>query len=199
MGVVSPYQTWKFFVLQYFSAKISKEIPCWLQHVFIEDDKLRLTVPSVFLKRVLQYMRLNSELQFTELLDIVGVDYPSRRGRFSLIYSLLSLFLNVRVQIQVCLSEFTEISSVMMLFSSAGWLERELWDMYGIFFCDHQDLRRILTDYGFEGFPLRKDFPLTGFTEVRYDDERRGLVYEPLEVAQEFRYFDFTSPWEFRA
>lgn len=199
MGVVLPYYTWKFFVLYYSGAKISREIPRWIKHIFVVDEKLYLAVPAIFLKKVLRYMRFNSELQFTELLDIIGVDFPHRSERFNLVYSLLSFFLNIRVHVQVCLNEFTSVDSSTPLFNSAGWLEREIWDMYGIFFCDHQDLRRILTDYGFEGFPLRKDFPLTGFTEVRYDDERRGLVYEPLETAQEFRYFDFTSPWEFRS
>lgn len=199
MGVIQSNRNWENYILHNFGVKIGKEIPEWIVSIICVEDELYLTVESQYLKEVLLYLRDRSEFQFKQLMDIAGADYPSRLKRFELNYVLLSLFLNIRVQIKVCLAEFEQIDSVTDVFSSAGWLEREIWDLFGIFFYGHKDLRRILTDYGFEGFPLRKDFPLTGFTEVRYDDEKRSIVYEPLEVAQEFRYFDFGSPWEFRS
>ena len=129
-------------------------------------------------------------------MDIWGVDYPDKNERFEVNYQLLSIYLNVRIVLRLTVEEFEGVDSVSSLFSSAGWLEREVWDMYGVFFFENTDLRRILTDYGFQGHPLRKDFPLSGFMEVRYDDSEKRVVYEPLEVSQEFRSFNFSSPWE---
>ncbi len=145
---------------------------------------------------VLQFLRDDRESAFKVLVDVCGVDYPEREERFDVVYNLLSLNQNQRVRVKVRTSENIPVPSVTGIFSAAGWFEREVWDMYGIYFSGHPDLRRILTDYGFEGHPLRKDFPLTGYVEVRYDDELKRVVYEPVKLTQDFRSFDFLSPWE---
>ena len=129
-------------------------------------------------------------------MDLCGVDYPERPERFEVVYNLLSHRHNLRIRIKTSTDEDTPVPSVSGLFSSAAWFEREAWDLYGVFFSDHPDLRRLLTDYGFEGYPMRKDFPLTGYVEVRYDDEQKRVVYEPVSLTQEFRSFDYLSPWE---
>ena len=129
------------------------------------------------------------------LIDVCGADYPYRTNRFEVVYQLLSIDYNQRLSIKVCTDEITPIDSVTDIYCSAGWFEREVWDMFGICYTNHPDLRRILTDYGFEGHPLRKDYPLTGYSEVRYDDTQKRVISEPLELNQEFRYFDFSSPW----
>ena len=130
------------------------------------------------------------------LMDVCGVDYPERDERFEVVYNLLSLTHNLRVRVKLSADEETPVPSVSSIFSAAGWWEREAWDLYGIYFSDHKDLRRILTDYGFEGHPLRKDFPLTGHVEVRYDEAQKRVVYDPVSLPQEYRAFDFVSPWE---
>jgi NADH-quinone oxidoreductase subunit C len=130
------------------------------------------------------------------LVDVCGVDYPDRPERFDVVYNLLSLKLNQRIRVKVTTDEDNAVPSVTAVFSAAGWFEREAWDLFGIYFADHPDLRRLLTDYGFEGHPLRKDFPLTGYVEVRYDEDQKRVVYEPVRLKQEFRSFDFVSPWE---
>ena len=145
---------------------------------------------------VLQFLRDDREGAFRLLMDITALDYPQREERFEVVYQLLSVTQNQRIRVKVMTSEDVPVPSVTGVFSSAGWLEREIWDMYGIYFSDHPDLRRILTDYGFEGHPLRKDFPLTGYVELRYDDELKRVVYEPVKLTQDFRRFDFLSPWE---
>lgn len=145
---------------------------------------------------LVKFLRVDPQCQFKVLVDVCGADYPERPLRFDVVYNLLSIRHNLRVRIKVETDEETPVPSIVGLHSSAGWFERETWDMYGIFFSDHPDLRRILTDYGFEGHPLRKDFPLTGYVEVRYDDEQKRVVYEPVKLVQEFRSFDFLSPWE---
>ena len=129
-------------------------------------------------------------------MDVCGVDRPERTRRFDVVYNLLSLTHNRRIRVKLETDEETPVPSVVNVFSAANWWEREVWDLFGIYFSDHPDLRRILTDYGFDGHPLRKDFPLTGYVEVRYDDEQKRVVYEPVKLAQEFRRFDFLSPWE---
>jgi NADH-quinone oxidoreductase subunit C len=129
-------------------------------------------------------------------MDVCGADYPEREQRFDVVYNLLSLKHNQRVRVKAMTDEATPVPSVVSVFNSAGWFEREAWDLYGIFFSDHPDLRRILTDYGFQGHPLRKDFPLTGYVEVRYDQEQKRVIYEPVKLTQDFRTFDFLSPWE---
>ena len=145
---------------------------------------------------VLTLLRDEAGGGFTQLTDLTAVDYPNRTKRFTLIYQMLSVTLNRRVRVEVAIKEGTVAPSVTQIFSSANWSEREVWDMYGIFFDGHNDLRRLLTDYGFEGHPLRKDFPLTGNVEVRYDESERRVVYEPVELTQEYRDFDTASPWE---
>jgi len=134
--------------------------------------------------------------RFTQLVDICGADYPSREKRFDVVYHLLSLHRNQRIRVKIQTDETTPVPSAVPVWPAANWFEREAFDMYGIQFSDHPDLRRILTDYGFSGYPLRKDFPLTGFVEVRYDDEQKKVVYEPVKLIQDFRKFDFMSPWE---
>jgi NADH-quinone oxidoreductase subunit C len=146
--------------------------------------------------KALTFLRDDTNCQFKLLAGICGADYPEREERFEVVYLLLSLRHNQRVRVKVSTDEDTPVPSVVGVFSNANWYERETWDMYGVFFADHPDLRRILTDYGFEGHPLRKDFPLTGFVELRYDTEQKRVVYEPVRLTQEFRRFDFLSPWE---
>jgi len=145
---------------------------------------------------VLRFLRDDERCAFKVLVDVCGVDYPDRPERFEVVYNLLSLRHNARIRVKVATDENTPVPSATAVFSSAGWFEREAWDLYGILFADHPDLRRILTDYGFEGHPMRKDFPLTGYVEVRYDPEEKRVVYEPVKLTQDFRSFDFLSPWE---
>ena len=150
--------------------------------------------PSIV--KVLTWLRDDSNCLFKQLVDVCGVDYPARDERFEVVYNLLSLKHNQRVRVKVTTNETEPVPSVTSVFSSANWYEREVWDLYGVFFTDHPDLRRILTDYGFEGHPQRKDFPLTGYVEMRYDEAQKRVVYRPVELVQEFRRFDFLSPWE---
>jgi NADH-quinone oxidoreductase subunit C len=155
-----------------------------------------LTVAATDLVDVLTYLRDDPACQFVVLIDICGVDYPEREKRFDVVYHLLSPRLNKRIRVKTETDETTPVASVNGIFPAANWYEREAYDMYGIRFSGHPDLRRLLTDYGFQGHPLRKDFPLTGFVEVRYDDGAKRVVYEPVKLNQEFRNFDFESPWE---
>ena len=158
--------------------------------------ELTLTADAKDIVRVLAYLRDDPECEFTILIDICGVDYPSRPRRFDVVYHLLSIAKNRRIRIKIETEETAPVPSVVLVHPAANWFEREAFDMYGILFADHPDLRRILTDYGFTGYPLRKDFPLTGYIEVRWDDEQKRVVYEPVRLVQEFRDFDFLSPWE---
>ena len=146
--------------------------------------------------KVIKFLRDDVNCQFLTLLDVCGVDYPEDEERFEIVYHMLSMTHNNRIRIKLRTDEDTPVASVTSLFSSANWWEREIWDLFGVAFIDHPDLRRILTDYGFEGHPLRKDFPLTGYVEIRYDDAQKRIVYEPVKLTQEFRSFDFLSPWE---
>ena len=146
--------------------------------------------------KVLTTLRDDPKCQFTQLIDVAGADYPERAERFDIVYHLLSMNLNLRVRVKVTATEATPVPSIVDLHPSANWFEREVWDMYGVYFTGHPDLRRILTDYGFDGHPLRKDFPLTGYVEMRYDEEQKRVVYEPVKLPQDFRSFDFLSPWE---
>lgn len=146
--------------------------------------------------KVMTALRDDPKLAFTQLIDATAVDYPQRAERFDVVYHLLAMSTNQRIRVKVPVGEDTPVPSVTSVFPCADWVEREVWDMYGVFFSDHPDLRRILTDYGFEGHPLRKDFPLTGYVEVRYDVEQKRVIYEPVKLAQDFRTFDFLSPWE---
>lgn len=167
-----------------------------LETEIAKDNCLVLQVPAKYVVRALTFLRDDNRCLFKVLIDVFGVDFPDRERRFEVVYNLLSLKMNRRIRVKVAADEGTLVPSVSDVFSSAGWYEREVWDMYGVLFSDHPDLRRILTDYGFEGHPQRKDFPLTGFVEVRYDMEQKRVVYEPVKLDQEFRNFDFLSPWE---
>jgi NADH-quinone oxidoreductase subunit C len=158
--------------------------------------EVTLTVARDKIVEALTKLRDDPALQFEVLLDITGVDWPAREERFDVVYHLLSMRKNQRLRVKLATAENEPVPSVVSVFPTANWLERETYDMFGILFSGHPDLRRILTDYGFEGYPLRKDFPLTGFKEVRYDDEQKRVVYEPVRLTQEFRQFDFESPWE---
>ena len=157
--------------------------------------ELSIQVKRDDIESVLTFLRDNVNCQFKQLLDLCGVDYPEREERFEVVYNLLSMSHNFRIRVKVRTAG-QPVPSVVGVFSTAGWFERECWDLYGVPFEGNPDLRRILTDYGFQGHPLRKDFPLTGFVEMRYDDEKKRVVYEPVKMTQEFRSFDFLSPWE---
>ena len=158
--------------------------------------ELSVTATTAGIAKLLTFLRDDAACQFAVLIDITAIDWPERQVRFDVVYNLLSLTHNQRILVKVATDESDPVPSVSQVYSSAGWYEREVWDMYGILFSGHPDLRRLLTDYGFEGHPLRKDFPLTGYVEVRYDDEEKRVVYEPVKLTQEFRRFDFMSPWE---
>lgn len=158
--------------------------------------ELTIAVKRDAILKVLTFLRDDAGCLFKQLVDICGVDYPERAERFDVVYHLLSLKHNLRVRVKVSTDEETPVPSCVSVYSAANWFERETWDLFGIFFDNHPDPRRILTDYGFEGHPLRKDFPLTGYVEVRYDDEQKRVVYEPVKLVQDFRNFDFESPWE---
>ena len=162
----------------------------------INYGELTLTTTAANLIELLTFLRDDVQCAFINFVDVCGVDWPQRPDRFDVVYHLLSPRQNLRVRIKVTTGEGEPVPSATGVFPGADWFEREAYDMYGILFTGHPDLRRILTDYGFEGHPLRKDFPVTGFVEVRYDDEAKRVVYEPVELKQEFRNFDFLSPWE---
>ena len=175
---------------------IATSLPNEVTAVGLTNGELSISVRSDTIIKVMTFLRDHVSCQFKVLLDVCGVDHPAREERFDVVYNLLSMTLNQRVRIKVITDEKKPVPSVVSVFSSANWWEREAWDLLGIYFSDHPDLRRILTDYGFEGHPLRKDFPLSGYVEVRYDDEKKRVVYEPVKMAQDFRSFDFMSPWE---
>jgi NADH-quinone oxidoreductase subunit C len=162
----------------------------------IAHGELMADVRREAIARVLAFLRDDPKCLFTVLADLCGVDHPERERRFDVVYNLLSLRHARRIRLKVETDEDNPVPSCIGVYSAAGWLEREAWDLYGIYFSDHPDLRRILTDYGFEGHPMRKDFPLTGYVELRYDEDQKRVVYEPVKLKQEFRSFDFLSPWE---
>jgi NADH-quinone oxidoreductase subunit C len=175
---------------------IAAALPTALTGCEIRHRELSIRIERQALVEVLRFLRDDPKCLFTILCDICGVDYPDRPLRFEVVYNLLSMSLNQRIRLKIETSEEDPVPSATGLFSSAGWWEREAWDLFGIYFSDNPDLRRILTDYGFEGHPMRKDFPLTGYVEVRYDEQQKRVVYEPVRLQQEFRRFDFLSPWE---
>ena len=158
--------------------------------------ELTVTATAVEIVKIVTFLRDDPRCQFVSFIDVTAVDWPAREQRFDVVYHFLSPKLNTRIRVKVVTDEMTPVPSIISVFPGAEWFERETWDLYGVMFTDHPDMRRLLTDYGFEGHPLRKDFPLTGFVEVRYDDEVKRVVYEPVRLAQEFRNFDFLSPWE---
>lgn len=179
-----------------FCQHLSASLPGAIRAHHIAVGELTLDAELGEIVRVMKHLRDDPACEFTILVDVCGVDWPQREKRFDVIYHLLSLTKNRRVRVRVQTSEDEAVPSVVSVYPAANWFEREAFDMFGIAFSDHPDLRRILTDYGFSGHPLRKDFPLTGFVEVRYDDELKRVVYQPVQLVQEFRDFDFMSPWE---
>ncbi|HAQ33799.1 MAG: NADH-quinone oxidoreductase subunit C [Maricaulis sp.] len=162
----------------------------------VVHGELTIVIHRDRIREILRFLRDDPTCRFTTLIDICGVDYPARTERFEVVYHLLSMHLNQRIRVKLSTDEDTPVDSVVELFPVAGWFEREAFDMYGITFDGNPDLRRLLTDYGFEGHPLRKDFPLSGYVEVRWDEEQKRVVYEPVELVQDYRDFDFMSPWE---
>lgn len=184
-GVLSSYGLWLQRVLGPAATNVAEA-----------GGELVILTRSYHLLNLMRFLRDQSHCQYKVLVDVTAVDYPQREKRFEVVYMLLSLRYSSRLRVKVSVDPFEGLPSLTGLYNSANWLEREVWDMFGVFFHDHPDLRRLLTDYGFEGHPLRKDFPLTGYTEVRYDEEKKRVVCEPLELSQEFRAFDFQSPWD---
>ena len=179
--------------LKYVEA-LKKLLP--IKNIKIFNNEIVIIVKPQKIRPVLLFLKNHINAQYKVLTSISGVDYPERKKRFEVAYELLSVKYNTRLRVKTYLNEVTPINSVVNIYSCANWWEREVWDMFGVFFFNHPDLRRILTDYGFEGHPLRKDFPLTGYIEVRYDELRKRIIYEPVKLSQEFRVFDFTSPWD---
>jgi len=166
-----------------------------LEHV-VAFNQLTVVVEAARIVDVAKFLRDDPNCRFVNITDITAVDYPAREKRFDVIYNFLSPTLNTRIRLKVHADETTQVPSIIDVFPGADWFEREAYDLYGVIFIGHPDMRRLLTDYGFEGHPLRKDFPLTGFVEVRYDDQEKRVLYEPVRLNQEFRKFDFLSPWE---
>ncbi|GBE78116.1 F420H2 dehydrogenase [Sparassis latifolia] len=171
-------------------------LPKYIQQFSVLKDELTLYICPSGVIPVLTFLRDHSQCQFKSCMDISGVDFPERSKRFEVVYNLLSVQLGGRIRVKTYAGETDAVPSALPVYKGADWYEREVWDLFGVFFRDHPDLRRILTDYGFEGHPLRKDFPLTGYTELRYDEEQKRVVYEPLQLTQAFRNFDSLSPWE---
>ena len=176
--------------------KINSELATKIKFSQIKHDQLYLNIDCTDLIEVLVFLKNNSSLKFKQLIDITAVDYPEESERFKLVYLLLSHEFNSRIILAYSINENEVIPSITEIFPSANWMEREVYDMYGIKFKDHPDLRRILTDYNFEGFPLRKDFPLTGHNEVRYSEDEKKVISEPVKLEQNYRNFDYESPWE---
>jgi NADH-quinone oxidoreductase subunit C len=182
--------------LKVFEGRINDLLGDVLLSSAIAHGQLTITIVREQIVAVVRRLRDDDGCRFEVLIDICGVDYPERERRFDVVYHLLSVRRNLRLRIKLETDETTPVPSVVEVFPAANWFEREAYDMYGILFSGHPDLRRLLTDYGFQGYPLRKDFPLTGYVEMRYDDEQKRIVYEPVKLIQEFRSFDFESPWE---
>ncbi|WP_159586330.1 NADH-quinone oxidoreductase subunit C [Chelativorans xinjiangense] len=178
------------------AAYITEKLDAQIQDAMVAYGELTLFVEAGDIIDVLNFLKTDVQCQFFAFIDISGVDYPAREKRFEIVYHLLSPRQNQRIRVKVSTDEDTPVPSVVEVFPAADWYEREIYDLYGVLFTDHPDLRRILTDYGFEGHPLRKDFPLTGFVQVRYDGDAKRVIYEPVDLRQEFRNFDFLSPWE---
>jgi len=176
---------------------LARCVPLWIESIRFEKNEWIISIAPQYILPFCTFLKYHTHSQYTMLMDITAIDIPSKKDkRFEVVYNLLSIQSNTRIRIKTHANELSPIPSLVSLYSSAGWYERETWDMFGIFFSNHPDLRRILTDYGFEGHPLRKDFPLSGYLEVRYDDSEKRVIYEPTQLAQDFRYFDFQNPWE---
>jgi NADH-quinone oxidoreductase subunit C len=175
---------------------IKVALPGAVTGVSVAFDQLTLSIDAAKVVEVVRHLRDDAGCRFVSFIDVTAVDYPGREKRFDVVYHLLSPTLNERIRLRAEASETTQVPSIIEVFPGADWFERECYDLYGVIFTGHPDMRRLLTDYGFDGHPLRKDFPLTGFVEVRYDDQEKRVVYEPVRLNQEFRKFDFLSPWE---
>ena len=175
---------------------INSELASKVLNSFVKNDELTVEISETDVVQVVQFFKSNERIKFRQLIDIAGVDYPDEEKRFKLIYLFLSHENNYRIKLSINFQPNQVINSITKIFPSANWMEREVFDMYGIKFKNHPDLRRILTDYGFKGHPLRKDFPLTGFNEVRYSEKDKKVIYEPVKLEQNYRNFDFESPWE---
>ena len=188
---VSPHD-----VLETLSAHIAQGLGGKLGSAKVAFGELTLTCQAADILAVLTYLRDDAECRFVNFIDVCGVDWPAREKRFDVVYHLLSPYKNVRIRVKLEADDVDPVPSAVGVFPGALWFEREAYDLYGVLFSGHPDLRRLLTDYGFDGHPLRKDFPTTGFVEVRWDDEVKRVVYEPVRLNQEFRNFDFLSPWE---
>ncbi len=182
--------------LQELEKLVNSELTSKINKSSINFEELLIEVSPEELINVLVFLKSDDKLKFKQLIDIAGIDFPEEEKRFKLIYLLLSHEKNVRIKISINFELNKKIPSITKIFSSANWMEREVFDMYGIEFTNHPDLRRILTDYNFKGHPLRKDFPLTGFDEVRYSEKEKKVIYEPVKLEQNYRDFDFSSPWE---
>ena len=182
--------------LQKIEKLINSELSSKVKSSSIDNDELLIEVDEKDIIDVVQFLKSNENCKFKQLIDIAGVDYPDNEKRFQLVYLFLSHEYNLRVKLLIKFETDQSINSLTKIFPSANWMEREVFDMYGIKFKNHPDLRRILTDYGFKGHPLRKDFPLTGFNEVRYSEKEKKVIYEPVKLEQNYRNFDFESPWE---
>jgi NADH-quinone oxidoreductase subunit C len=183
-------------LLQAIGAKIEAAMPGAIAESRFVLGELTLTVDPTRIVDALKFLRNDAGWQFISIIDITAADYPEREQRFEVVYHLLSPKLNRRIRLKLSTDEQTPIASATAVFPGADWYEREIYDLFGVLFVGHPDLRRILTDYGFDGYPLRKDFPMTGYVEVRYDDQEKRVRYEPVRLSQEFRQFDFLSPWE---
>jgi NADH-quinone oxidoreductase subunit C len=182
--------------LQKIEKLINSELSSKVKSSSIDNDELLIEVDEKDIVDVVQFLKSNENCKFKQLIDIAGVDYPDNEKRFELVYLFLSHENNLRIKLLIKFETDQSINSLTKIFPSANWMEREVFDMYGIKFKNHPDLRRILTDYGFKGHPLRKDFPLTGFNEVRYSEKDKKVIYEPVKLEQNYRNFDFESPWE---
>ena len=175
---------------------VNSELASKIKKTTIAFNELKIDTNENEIISVISFLKSNEKLKFRQLIDIAGVDYPEEEKRFNLVYLLLSHEKNIRIKISVSFEIGKKIPTLTKIYPSANWMEREVFDMYGIEFVNHPDLRRILTDYNFEGYPLRKDFPLTGFNEVRYSEKEKKVIYEPVKLEQNYRDFDFESPWE---
>jgi NADH-quinone oxidoreductase subunit C len=176
--------------------ELLQALPGVAQGFVSTHGELTVVVAAENIVETMRILREDERFRFVSFIDATAIDWPAREKRFDVVYHLLSPYKNKRIRVKVQTDEATPVPSIYSVFPGAEWFEREVWDLYGVMFTDHPDMRRLLTDYGFEGHPLRKDFPLTGFVEVRYDDEQKRVLYEPVRLAQEFRNFDFLSPWE---
>jgi len=178
-----------------FLLSLSNKLPSMINTVQVSSGELVIIVPHTLVYQTLSFLKLHTTTQYKVLADMTAVDYPEKEKRFEVVYNLLSVSFNSRIRVKTFVNEMTALPTMASLYPCANWLEREIWDMYGIYFTQHNDLRRILTDYGFEGHPLRKDFPLNGYISVRYDEINKIVVCEPTELSQEFRTFNFQTPW----